>query len=156
MKKTFIITLAAALLSLGNLAAQEKNTKTTYVIDGTKVENFDGTQLAGKYITSYVVDAEKNIHTISTASPIDANGGKGITCDRNVSDLEYDMQSSVDKINGSQTVYVVNDVVYKFKDFMELKPSDIKSMTIVKNKDSEVYKKYAKNGEASVIVATTK
>ena len=54
MKKT-ILFLLVALLNFATMSAQEVK-KTIYVIDGKKVENFDGSQLKGKTIVNYTID----------------------------------------------------------------------------------------------------
>lgn len=174
MKKALIITLVAVALSVGDLAAQEKNSTTTYIIDGQKVENFDGTQLTGKIITGYTVDAEKNTHTITTLSTngkianIDKlsgrlNGkianinnpqlaGKLAGIDAKINEIDGNAQI----MNASHAVYVIDGKVGSLQDLVNLGPANIKSVTVVKNKDSETYKQYAKNGEGMVIVVTTK
>ena len=65
MKKT-ILFLLVALLNFATISAQEVK-KTIYVIDGKKVENFDGSQLKGKTIVNYTIDPEHNIHAIFTS-----------------------------------------------------------------------------------------
>ena len=73
MKKT-ILFLLVALLNFATMSAQEVK-KTIYVIDGKKVENFDGSQLKGKTIVNYTIDSEHNIHAIFT-SDYKTNGRK--------------------------------------------------------------------------------
>ena len=73
MKKT-ILFLLVALLNFATMSAQEVK-KTIYVIDGKKVENFDGSQLKGKTIVNYTIDSEHNIHAIFT-SDYNTNGRK--------------------------------------------------------------------------------
>ena len=62
MKKT-ILFLLVALLNFATMSAQEVK-KTIYVIDGKKVENFDGSQLKGKTIVNYTIDSEHNNNNI--------------------------------------------------------------------------------------------
>ncbi|MGN0006732.1 MAG: hypothetical protein ACI35T_01390 [Alistipes sp.] len=168
MKKVLVITLVAVALSVGDLAAQEKNSTTTYIIDGQKVENFDGTQLTGKIITGYTVDSEKNTHAISTTLltsdkevvwKINTNDKITNTDNPSLAGLSTninDIDGNAQIMNASRAVYVIDGKVGSLQDLVNLGPANIRSVTVAKNKDSETYKQYAKNGEGMVIVVTTK
>ena len=60
-----IITVAFLLIASSALWAQTNN-KAIYVIDGKRIENFDGSQLVNHRITGYTIDAKTNTHVITT------------------------------------------------------------------------------------------
>ena len=60
-----IITVAFLLIASSALWGQTNN-KAIYLIDGKKIENFDGSQLVNHRITGYTIDAKTNTHVITT------------------------------------------------------------------------------------------
>lgn len=60
-----IITVAFLLIASSALWGQTNN-KAIYVIDGKRIENFDGSQLVNHRITGYTIDAKTNTHIITT------------------------------------------------------------------------------------------
>ena len=60
-----IITVAFLLIASSALWGQTNN-KAIYVIDGKRIENFDGSQLVNHRITGYTIDAKTNTHVITT------------------------------------------------------------------------------------------
>ena len=60
-----IITVAFLLIASSALWGQTNN-KAIYLIDGKRIENFDGSQLVNHRITGYTIDAKTNTHVITT------------------------------------------------------------------------------------------
>jgi len=73
MKMNILLTIVSFFFCL-NAGAQ----KIVYEIDGQTVENFDGSQLAGKTITNYIIkelpSAETTIHKITTTDNMNQEG----------------------------------------------------------------------------------
>ena len=153
MKRIIATTIIAVLLSVISLSAQE--VKATYIIDGKKVENFNGSQLAGKTITSYTVNDDvhvvfttefneqtpTNVKVFTTTKP-----EKGTT----------DETITVHGVDGHEIVYVIDGKVKSKEEFMSTQSSDIESMSIIKLKDDPDFKKYAKTNTEAVIMISTK
>ena len=153
MKRIIATTIIAVLLSVISLSAQE--VKATYIIDGKKVENFNGSQLAGKTITSYTVSDDvhvvfttefneqtpTNVKVFTTTKP-----EKGTT----------DETITVRGVDGHEIVYVIDGKVKSKEEFMSTQSSDIESMSIIKLKDDPDFKKYAKTNTEAVIMISTK
>lgn len=159
MKRT-IITLLIAVVSFAELSAQSTFKKPTYVIDGQKVENFDGSQLVGKKITAYHIVAESNVHVIMTS---EFNDGKPVGSIKVYStDEGTKIQSFSEpktystKLKPGEMVTVVDGKVIANDEFMKMSSSQIKSMEVIKDKDNAAFKKYAKEGTVVVLIATTK
>lgn len=153
MKRIIATTIIAVLLSVISLSAQE--VKATYIIDGKKVENFNGSQLAGKTITSYTVNDDvhvvfttdfneqtpTNVKIFATTKP-----EKGAT-DETITVLGAD---------GHELVYVIDGKVKSSEEFMSTPSSNIESMSIIKLKDDPNFKKYAEANTEAVIMISTK
>ena len=152
MKRIIATTIIAVLLSATNLSAQD--TKATYIIDGQKVENFNGAQLAGKTITSYTVN--DNVHVVFTTD-FNAQTPTGVKVFTNTkTDKEADEKIKVIGVNGHEIVYVIDGKVTSSEKFMSMPPSKIESMSIIKFKDDPEFKKYAKSNTEAVIMISTK
>ena len=134
MKRIIVAAIMALLLSVGSLFAQ--NSETIYIIDGQKVENFDGSQLVGKVIVAYGINNSTKVHTI-------------LTEDNKV------VSNSV-KVSSDEVVYVVDGVVKSGEEYRSLSPSEIKSVTVVKKTDSPVFQQFAKKGTKTVLIVRTK
>ena len=73
MKRT-VLFLAIAIISVASLAAENVKAP-TYIINGKKVENFDGSQLKGKTIANYTIGEGTNVHVILTDDYVASKGG---------------------------------------------------------------------------------
>lgn len=142
MKK--IVILLSLLLVSGLAQAAPlmwaADTLNRYVIDSVPVENFDGTQLEGKTIVSYQLrlvaispEVALRVHDIRTGAV------------------------QVRKSNPAQAdpVYVVNGKPVSKKEFENLDPTAIKSITVAKNGVPEEVKQYP-GWENGVILVETK
>ena len=153
MKRIIATTIIAVLLSAISLSAQE--VKATYIIDGKKVENFNGSQLAGKTITSYTVN--DNVHVVFTTdfneqTPTGVKVISSATFDKGPVDDTIKLRG----VDGHEIVYVIDGKVKSKEEFMSTPPSNIESMSIIKLKDDPDFKKYAKTNTEAVIMISTK
>lgn len=167
MKKKILL-LLVAVLCVATMDAQ-KMRKAIYVIDGKQVENFDGSQLVGKMIINYSIDAEHNLHSIITS---DLTGRKDVknvkvlsTSKVIMSDESVNTGVSTDVIRAEadEIVYVLNGKIVPYSEIQSLSSSKIDSMTAIRDKDnptfqkiSEEYKKKSKTPIKCVIMITTK
>lgn len=165
MKRTILL-LLVAVLSVAAMRAQNS----VYVIDGKRVENFDGSQLKGKTIVNYTIDPKHNTHIIITSDMAGANADvKVLSSSRTLTADSLSQPSVVDKaktINApdsakvktdiilskeNQIVYVVNGKIIPYSEIKNMPSSKIVSIAVVKNKqDPEFqklseYLKYAKD-----------
>lgn len=99
-----------------------------YIINGNRVENFNGSQLKGKVIEDYTISVtgDKHTHNITT------------------------------KEAASEPIYVVNGKKISKDLVNSISPSDIKSMTVLKNSTQPEAAKYNGGTNASVILIVTK
>lgn len=99
-----------------------------YIINGNRVENFNGSQLKGKVIKDYTISVtgDKHTHNITT------------------------------KEAASEPIYVVNGKKISKDLVNSISPSDIKSMTVLKNSTQPEAAKYNGGTNASVILIVTK
>ena len=153
MKRIIATTIIAALLSVTSLSAQEG--KATYIIDGQKVENFNGSQLAGKTITSYTVN--DNIHAIFTTdfneqTPTGVKVISSATFDKGPVDDTIKLRG----VEGHEIVYVIDGKVTSAEKFMSTSTSNIESVSIIKSKDDPDFKKYANTNTEAVIMIVRK
>ncbi|MBQ7743058.1 MAG: hypothetical protein IJT90_09080 [Bacteroidaceae bacterium] len=166
MKKTILFLLVAAL-SVASVHAQETK-KAIYVIDGKQVENFDGSQLNGKTIVNYSIDPKHNLHSIITT---DMTGGKEVKSVKVLSTTKVvssdeataGVTTDVVRTQHDDLVTVVDGKIVSFAEFQSLSSSDIESMTVVRDKENPVFKKFAdehmktsKRAPACVIIIETK
>lgn len=169
MKQITLIVLIAVFTAV-NLMAQNSR-KAIHIIDGAYVENFDGSQLAGKTIKSYSVDEETGVHIIYTSdykgdeiSKIEVKKiihSKDETGEIIVSNVEG-AQVKVINVNAKKgamddetIVFVVDGKVVSPTVFKSMDVNSIESMEIVKNKSDE-FKKFAKENTSTVMIITTK
>lgn len=168
--KQIILVVLVAVFTAANLMAQNSK-KTIHIIDGTYVENFDGSQLAGKTVRSYSVDEESNVHIIYTSdykgdeiSKIEVKKiihSKDETGEILVSNVEG-AQVKVINVNAKKgamddetIVFVVDGKVVSPTIFKSMDVNSIESMEIVKDKSDE-FKKFAKENTSTVMIITTK
>ncbi|MBP5629465.1 MAG: hypothetical protein J6X27_06465 [Bacteroidaceae bacterium] len=166
MKKTILFLLVAAL-SVASVHAQETK-KAIYVIDGTQVENFDGSQLNGKTIVNYSIDPKHNLHSIITT---DMTGGKEVKSVTVLSTTKVGtsdeatpgVTTDVIRTQPDELVTVVDGKIVSSSEFQSLSSSEIESMTVIKDKENPIFKKIAdeymktsKHAPACVIIIETK
>ena len=153
MKRIIATTIIAVLLSAISISAQE--VKATYIIDGQKVENFNGSQLAGKTISSYTVN--DNVHVITTTGSGEQipTGIKVIATSRQ-DEGSNDDTVKVRGVNLQEIVYVIDGEVTSPNKFMSMSASNIESMSVIKFKDDPNFKKYAEANTEAVIMISTK
>ena len=153
MKRIITTLFIAVLLSATSLSAQ--NVVPTYVIDGQKIENFDGSQLLGKTIVSYAISKEKNIHYVFTTD----NKGNN-TSPYKVETLETDViataENEVGSIDKKEIVYVIDGKVASPEQFKSITTPNIEYIRILKSKNGSDFKKYATANTEVVMMITTK
>ena len=153
MKRIIATTIIAALLSVTSLSAQEG--KATYIIDGQKVENFNGSQLAGKTITSYTVN--DNVHVVFTTdfneqTPTGVKVISSATFDKGPVDDTIKLRG----VEGREIIYVIDGKITSSEKFMSTSTSNIESISIIKSKDDPDFVKYANTNTEAVIIIITK
>lgn len=153
MKRIIATTIITVLISVINISAQEL--KATYVIDGQKVENFNGSQLKGKTITSYTVN--DNVHVIFTTDYNEQTSTdvKVITTTKPVKGATGDT-IRLRGVDGHEIVYVIDGKVTSSEEFKSMSTSNIESISIIKSKDDPDFQKYAKANSEAVIMMSTK
>lgn len=169
MKRTLLL-LAIAVLGVASLAAENVKSSTIYIIDGAKVENFDGSQLVGKTVADYYVDAEKNVHVITTAEHLGNKKVKNVAVIQTrvkVGDSEGGATGKTATVMGSykpgEAAFVVDGKLVESSQFMSMPTSGIQSIKIVKDAGSADFKKYAAEAKKAtgvepkcIILVTTK
>lgn len=151
MKKTICL-LFVAVVSALSLNAQEPPKAAVYIIDGQVVENFDGSQLVGAKIKGYSYDKENDIHVITTSKC----KGKGVT---NIKTYRVNSSHSISldgnadtpskrkeyvQVNQKEMMVVLDGKIVSYKEMLDLSPSVIDSMEIIKDKNHPDFKKYTK------------
>lgn len=166
--KKMILSLLVAVLSVASVNAQETR-KPIYWIDGKQVENFDGTQLVGKTIVSYTIETKHNIHAIITS---DLAGGKDVESVKVFSTMKVNktdtpvasgITTNVIRADAEEIVYILDGKIVPYSEIESLSSSRIDNMTVIKDKGSSVFMKYAKEYKKTskaepkcVILITTK
>lgn len=167
MKKS-ILFLLLAVISVASIHAQETR-KAIYVIDGKQVENFDGSQLKGKTIVNYSIDPKHNLHSIITS---DMTGGKDVKSVKVLStskvtssdaSVKSGVTTEVIRAESDEIIYVLDGKIVPYSEIQSMSSSKIESMTVVKDKDNPIFKKFAdeymktyKKASTCVILITTK
>lgn len=170
MKQIILIVLIAVFTAV-NLMAQNSR-KAIHIIDGAYVENFDGSQLAGKTVRSYSVDEESNVHIIYTSdykgdetAKIEVKkilSSKDETGEFVVSNIEgaqikvINVNTKMGAMDDESIVFVVDGKIVPTTVFKSLDVSRVESMDVVKNKSDEKFKKFAKENTSTVMIITTK
>ena len=153
MKKIIFILSLLSVLVCGSLKAAPltaaPDTLQQYFINGQRVEKFDGSQLVGKTVEAYTID---DIISPYTHEPVRVHSI--VTEDANLPKPSSTIQ--IRKASGQpDPVFVVDGKQVTKKDFEALNPTQIKSMTVIKNGSQESVKKYA-GWENGVILIETK
>lgn len=169
MKKT-ILFLLFAVLSVANVCAQNSQ-NVLYVIDGKHVENFDGSQLKGKTIISYVISHPGRIYDIHDIRTTEYSKGavndsvKTIVTDSfsqpYVEAYAKASGASIKTVQAEakETLYVVDGKIVPQSEIQKLSPSKIDSIKVIKDKKDHDYIKYAKeagNEPTSIMIFKTK
>lgn len=167
MKKTILL-LLVAVFSVATIGAQETK-KAVYVIDGKQVENFDGSQLAGKTIVNYSIDPEHNLHSIITS---DMTGGKEVKSVKVLStskaissdeSVTPGFTTNVIRTESDEIIYVLNGRIVPYSEILSMSTSKLDSITVIKDKENHDFKKFAdeyiktsQKAPTCVILITTK
>ena len=145
MRKIFL--LFCLVLTATTLSAQ----RTIYVIDNKTVENFDGSQLIGKTIKEYKISTTGKgrdaitVHSVSTVPSVYSVSGFVSTSGDSLEIWKSKKQFQKDYLNGhlpsKRVVYVIDGAEQKDAEaFQSLRPSEIKSITVIKAGSSEALK----------------
>lgn len=144
----------------GEISAQA-DTINRYNIDRKDITNFDGSQLVGESIAYYDIVVTKDngkvvrTHMITTQKYVDANpfpAPNTIIVSSTPNDASLSIRST--SPDAKDIIYYVDDKKVDEGKVKEIKPSDIKSMTVLKDKVAvELYGEEARGG---VVVITTK
>lgn len=159
MKKiTFILSLLFALVCGNGLLqaaplTEAADTLDFYTINGQPVDNFDGSQLVGKMVTSY--DITLINHPVKGPVRIHEIHLNGYQAPSAQGELIYIRPDGSMQTNPFELVYVIDGKKVTKKDFENLKPSEVKSITVIKNGSQEDVKQY-EGWENGVILVDTK
>lgn len=165
--KRLVSMFAIVAICVASLSAQNVKTDPVYVLNGKKVENFDGSQLVGKTIANYYIDKENNVHVILTGDHVAGKAVKKVSTVQSVRPLKdgESVTSSVDAgyyLSG-EAVFVLDGKLVSASEFTSLKPSVLKTVKVIKDKNNADFKKYAAEAKKisnvepkCVILATTK
>ena len=161
MLTTILSALFALSLSVADVSAQTDTTD-RYIIDGSVVTNFDGSQLVGRTIREYRVQngydhqSVVRVHNIITSDyqhpAVDEVKVIGVESMSNEPTIRIRSTSNEDV----EAVYVIDGKVISREEFMKVKPSDIVSIEIIKETANEIRKKYTDRDDVGVILLTTK
>lgn len=149
MKRT-ILFLAIAIIGVASLAAENVKVP-TYIIDGKKVENFDGSQLKGKTIANYTIDDATKVHVILTTEKVAGKTVSNVSvCQatrpvKNGSKMTMTYESDVYK--PGETVFVFDGKLIYASEFTSLSPSVLSSIEMVSDKTNSKFKKYAEEAK---------
>lgn len=163
--KRFIVLTFIAIFAATMSYAQEN----IFIINGKKVENFDGSQLSGKKILSFRINKTDNgeIYTIYTDELLpDSVKNRIIQVTTNVYEIKKGMQADAEKSakEGKTEVYVdvlstkpliILDGEEYNGSFNDIKPEDIKSVNVYKA-GNEVANAYGEKGKNGVMKIFTK
>ena len=158
---TFLLSAIIVTAPINGEVSAQADTVNRYTIDRKNIPNFDGSQLVGASIAYYDIlvtnengKVVKN-HLITTEKYIKDNNippATGITVVRpegasiTIRETEPGAKENI--------IYYVNDKKVDEGKVKDIKPSDIKSITVLKDKAAvEVYGEEARGG---VVVITTK
>lgn len=163
--KRFIVLTFIAIFAATMSYAQEN----IFIINGKKVENFDGSQLSGKKILSFRINKTGNgeIYTIHTDELLpDSLKNRIVQVTTNVYEIKKGMQADAEKSakDGKTEVHVdvlstkpliILDGEEYNGSFNDIKPEDIKSVNVYKA-GNEVANAYGEKGKNGVIKIFTK
>lgn len=163
--KRFIVLTFIAIFAATMSYAQEN----IFIINGKKVENFDGSQLSGKKILSFRINKTDNgeIYTIFTDELLpDSVKNRIIQVTTNVYEIKKGMQADAEKsakggktevhvdVLSTKPLIILDGEEYNGA-FNDIKPEDIKSVNVYKA-GNEVANAYGEKGKNGVIKIFTK
>lgn len=163
--KRFIVLTFIAIFAATMSYAQEN----IFIINGKKVENFDGSQLSGKKILSFRINKTDNgeIYTIHTDELLpDSLKNRIIQVTTNVYEIKKGMQADAEKsakdgktgvhvdVLSTKPLIILDGEEYNGS-FNDIKPEDIKSVNVYKA-GNEVANAYGEKGKNGVIKIFTK
>ena len=148
--KKILFTLIALLLCSLSLSAQMR-IEQRYIIDGTTIEDFDGSQLEGKTIKTYKMDLSEDggvlykNHYITTTRQA-ADTPTAVLTKRPSTKTQYDQ------------VYVVDGAVVTKHDFINTNYYDIERVDVIMGykTENEYIKKYSTDGRDVVMITLKK
>lgn len=143
-----ILTAILCFACLFSLSAQNKTTGTVFIVNGRTIENFDGSQIVGKTIKSYVV--KDGVHTITTTDGNDEIIVAGYANGSQKSSLKVRTEEGMDPI------IVCDGKVISKAEMQAIDVQNIESITVVKDPETELFKKYCKEGDPGVIFISLK
>ena len=153
MKQISLILSLLSVLVCGSLKAAPltapSDTLVQYFINGQRVEKFDGSQLVGKTIEAYTIDEFISPYT---NSPVRVHSI--VTEDANLPKPSSTIHFRIPEAQ-PDPVFVIDGKQVTKKEFENMNPAQIKSMTVIKNGSQEDVKKY-EGWENGVILVETK
>lgn len=163
--KRFIVLTFIAIFAATMSYAQEN----IFIINGKKVENFDGSQLSGKKILSFRINKTDNgeLYTIFTDELLpDSVKNRIVQVTTNVYEIKKGMQADAEKsakkgktevhvdVLSTKPLIILDGEEYNGS-FNDIKPEDIKSVNVYKA-GNEVANAYGEKGKNGVIKIFTK
>ena len=154
MTSIILTTICALALDAASFSAQA-DTNDIYLIDLTKVENFDGSQLAGKTIRAYSIQRESvggvptRIHLITTKTdgaqtPVvaifdnDFNNATSVTVGER-SQPSINVRTTDPSLSADDIVYIVDGKQTNTEEFKKLDPKNIKAIEVMKGSSAAKY-----------------
>ncbi len=154
MTSIILSTICALALNAASIPAQA-DTNDIYLIDLAKVENFNGSQLAGKTIRAYSIQRENvggvptRIHLITTKTdgaqtPVvaifdnDFNNATSVTVGEK-SQPSISVRTTDPSLSADDIVYIVDGKQTGTEEFKKLDPKDIKSIEVMKDSSAAKY-----------------
>jgi hypothetical protein len=154
MTSIILSTVCALALNAAALPAQV-DTNDIYLIDNVRIENFNGSQLAGKMVNSYVIRRENvggtpvRIHFITTnaenvQTPAvvlmdqDFNNATVVSVgDKDQPQIR--IRTTNPSLSVDDIIYIVDGKQIGSEEFKKLDPKNIKSMEVFKNASATKY-----------------
>ena len=154
MTSIILSTICALALNAAPAPAQT-DTSDLYLIDNVKVENFNGSQLAGKTVNTYVIRRENiggiptRIHFITTNAR-DSQMPAVVLMDSDFSNAtvvsvgdkdqpSIRVRSNNPSVSENDIIYIVDGKLTSQDDFMKLEPKNIKSIEVMKGSSAAKY-----------------
>lgn len=126
----------------------------SYIIDGNKIQHFDGSQLEGKNIEDYKI----SIDTIATPKNT-LIATHQITIDKNIHIRgSQNTKVSTEKKNKPEHKYIIDGKPSSKEEVSKLNPSSIKGMTILKAGSKEIsqYSSDPNDADDYIVITTRK
>ena len=163
MTSIILTTICALALNAASLPAQADTTD-IYLIDNVRVENFNGSQLAGKIVYSYIIRREDvgntpvRVHFITTGSVqggevaasaqtkvptvvmFDQDFSNGTVVSVGDKDMpQIKVRTTDPSLSVDDIVYIVDDRQITSEDFKKIDPKNIKSVEVMKGDSAAKY-----------------